>query len=203
MPEWLKELITAIGGGTVVLIGAITIFKNLFVKISEDAVEASFEKSLERYRHKISRSTRAYEMILDREMRFYERMEPIIAELVPLAHDLLYNLKPNEDAPRENNCEAFREHLGRYYEHIKTLKNEALIHQVYIPESVFTLFSNVVIQMQKDMFYWHDSAKLLFAGEYEGIDYEKGEKVVSDLLMSLAKAELSIKQRLEGLSTLS
>lgn len=203
MPEWVKELITAIGGGAVVLVGVLTIFKTLFVNFSEKTIEASFEKSIEKYRNKISRATRAYEIILEREMRFYERTELIIAELIPLAHDLFYYLKPYEEASGEDGCKAFREHFRRYVEITKTLKNETLIHQAYIPESVFLLSSEVVTKMQKDMHYWHDMAKLLFAGEYEKINYDEGEKVLSDLLMSLSKTEISVKMRLEELSKLS
>ena len=90
MPEWLESLLTAIGGGTVVLVGVLTIFKGLLIKLFETGIESSFEKNLEKFRNKLERSTKAYEILLEREMRFYEKLEPITAELVPLEHDLLY-----------------------------------------------------------------------------------------------------------------
>ena len=203
MPEWLKDLIVAVGGGTVVLVGVLTIFKNLLIKLFETGIESSFEKNLDKYRNKLSRSTKAYEILLDREMRFYERIEPIFAELIPLEHDLLYYLKKDETVDRKDSCETFRKHLGRYAELIITLKNETLIHQSYIPEQVFLAAIAVVTQMQEDMPYWFEMGKLLFDGEYEKIDYEKGEEIVSVLLMSLAAAEMSVKLRLEELSKLS
>ena len=123
MPEWLESLLAAIGGGTVVLVGVLTIFKGLLVKLFETGIEASFEKNLEKFKNHLDRSTRAYEILLDREMRFYEKLEPITAELVPLEHDLLYYLKYDEVADRESQCEAFREHFTRYCELIKDLKN--------------------------------------------------------------------------------
>ena len=203
MPEWLKDLIVAVGGGTVVLVGVLIIFKNLLIKLFETGIESSFEKNLDKYRNKLSRSTKAYEILLDREMRFYERIEPIFAELIPLEHDLLYYLKKDETVDRKDSCETFRKHLGRYAELIITLKNETLIHQSYIPEQVFLAAIAVVTQMQEDMPYWFEMGKLLFDGEYEKIDYEKGEEIVSVLLMSLAAAEMSVKLRLEELSKLS
>lgn len=203
MPEWLKDLIVAVGGGTVVLVGVLTIFKNLLIKLFETGIESSFEKNLEKYRNKLSRSTKAYKILLDREMRFYERIEPIFAELVPLEHDLLYYLKKDETVDRKAGCEAFRKHFGRYTELIKTLKNETLIHQSYIPGQVFSASTAVVSQMQEDMPYWFEMCKLLFAGEYEKIDYDKGEEIVDVLMMSLAAAEMSVKLRLEELSKLS
>lgn len=197
MLEWIKDFIIALGGGTVVLIGTLTIFKGLFIKFFESVMDASFEKSFAKFKNKLERSTRAYEILLDREMRFYERIEPITAELVPLSHDLLFYLKHSEEREREKECEAFREHFERYCELIKDLKNENLIHQSYIPIEVFTAFSAVVKQMQDDANYWFDMAKLLFAGEYDKIDYDKGKTAVDMLLMHLAAAEIEVKKRLK------
>ena len=203
MPEWLKDLIVAVGGGTVVLVGILTIFKNLFLKLFETGVESSFEKSLEKYRNKLSRSTKAFEILLDREMRFYERMEPIYAELIPLEQDLLYYTQRDEEVDRETECEAFRTSFSRYMELIKNLKNETLVHQSYIPQTIFVTSTAVVGQMQKDLPFWLEMAKLLFAGEYEKIDYEKGQQAVDAVLMYITKAQLEIKKRLEELSKLS
>lgn len=189
-------------GGSVVLIGILTIFKNLFLKLFEISMEASFEKSLEKYRNQLSRSTRAYGILLEREMRFYERIEPIFAELVPLVHDLLYYMTRDEDVERKIECEAFRTNFGRYTCLIKELKNEILIHQSYIPQSVFRTSVAVVKQMQDDLNYWYDMEKLLFEGDYENIDYDNGEKAVDRLLLRLSAAEIDIKKRLEELSVI-
>lgn len=200
MPEWLESLLAAIGGGTVVLVGVLTIFKGLLVKLFETGIESSFEKNLEKFKNNLDRSTRAYEILLDREMRFYEKLEHITAEFIPLEHDLLYYLKYDEDADRERQCEAFREHFKRYCELIKDLKNENLIHQSYIPQEVFNAFASVVKQMQDDVPLWFDMAKLLFAGEYGKINYEKCETTIDTLLMRLAFAETMVRKRLKQLS---
>ncbi|MBS5283412.1 MAG: hypothetical protein KHY46_06000 [Clostridiales bacterium] len=200
MPEWLESLLVAIGGGAVVLVGVLTIFKGLLVKLFETGIESSFEKNLEKFKNNLDRTTRAYEILLDREMRFYEKLEPITAKLVPLEHDLLYYLKYDEDADRERQSEAFKEHFKRYCELIKDLKNENLIHQSYIPQEVFNAFTSVVKQMQDDMPLWFDMAKFLFAGEYDKIDYEKCETTIDTLLMQLAFAETMVRKRLKQLS---
>ena len=200
MPEWLESLLTAIGGGTVVLVGVLTIFKGLLIKLFETGIESSFEKNLEKFRNKLERSTKAYEILLEREMRFYEKLEPITAELVPLEHDLLFYLKHDEEADREKQCEAFREHFKRYCELVKDLKNENLIHQSYIPQDVFTAYTAVVKQMQDDIPLWFDMAKLLFAGEYDKIDYKKCEATVDRLMMHLTFAETKVRTRLNQLS---
>lgn len=200
MPEWLESLLVAIGGGTVVLVGVLTIFKGLFVKLFETGIESSFEKNLEKFKNHLDRSTRAYEILLDREIRFYEKLDPIKAELVPLENDLLYYLKYDDDADRERQCEAFREHFKRYCELIKDLKNENLIHQSYIPQEVFNAYTSAVKRMQDDLPLWFDMAKFLFAGEYDKIDYEKCETAIDALLMQLAFAETMVRKRLKQLS---
>lgn len=45
IPEWLKNMLAAIGGGTVVLVGVLTVFKGLLVKLFETGIESSFEKN--------------------------------------------------------------------------------------------------------------------------------------------------------------
>lgn len=80
------------------------------------------------------------------------------------------------------------------------MKNENIIHQSYIPQDVFTAYTTVVEQMQDDIPLWFDMAKLLFAGEYDKIDYEKCETTVDRLLMHLALAEIKVRTRLKQLS---
>lgn len=180
-----------------------TIFKKLFLKLFETGIESSFEKELEKYRNKLSRADRSFEILLEREMHYYEKIEPIFAEVVPLEHDLFECLKTDEEHEREVKCEAFKEYFGKYTELTRTLKNEVLLHQAYIPKTVFIESTAVVVQMQDDSDYWFDMAKCLFAGEYGKIDYKKGEKTVEMLLVKLAKMETSIKNRLKELCDLS
>ena len=111
MPEWLESLLAAIGGGTVVLVGVLTIFKGLLIKLFETGMESLFEKNLEKFRNKLERSTKAYEILLEREMRFYEKLEPITAELVPLEHDLLFYLNMMRKQIERNNVKHLEKTL--------------------------------------------------------------------------------------------
>lgn len=200
IPEWLKNMLAAIGGGTVVLVGVLTIFKGLLVKLFETGIESSFEKKLEKFKNNLKRSTTAYEILLDREMRFYEKIDPITAELVPLEHDLLYYLKYNEEGDRAKQSETFRAYFKRYCELEKELKNEILIHHSYIPQAIFDAYTSVIKQMHGDILLWFDMAKLLFSGEYDKIDYEKCEDAIDTLFRHLASAETMVRKRLKELS---
>lgn len=200
MSEFFESLIISIGGGAVALIGGLTIFKSLLIKLFETGLESSFEKNIEKFRNKLERTTRAYEILLDREMRFYEKIEPIIAELVPLEYDLHYYLQYHEGTEPKQEYERLRDHIKKYAELIKTLKNENLVHQSYIPLGVFSAFASVIKQMQDDLSYWVDMAKLVCSGEYEKIDYKKSEKIVDNFLRKLAVANTQVRVRLNELS---
>lgn len=200
MPEWLESLLTTIGSGAVVLVGVLTIFKGLLIKLFETGIESSFEKNLEKFRNKLERSTKAYEILLEREMRFYEKLDPLTVEFIPLEHDLLCCLKHDSITDREKQCEVFRERLKIYCELVKNLKNENLIHQSYIPQEVFDAYTAVIKQMQDDISLWFDMAKLLFAGEYDEINYKKCETTIDRLLIQLAFAETKVCTRLKQLS---
>lgn len=200
MSEWLQSLLAAVGGGTVVLVGIFTIFKGVLLKLFETGIESSFQTSFEKFKNNLERSTKAYEILLAREMRFYEKLEPITSELIPLEHDLLYYLKYDKRLDKKAQREDFRENFNRYCELTKELKNEILIHQSYIPQEVFSAYAAVVKQMQDDMPLWSDMAKLLFEDEYDKIDYQKCESAIDILLKLLALAESMVRKRLKTLS---
>ena len=88
MPEWIKELIIAIGGGATATISILLIVKSLLSKIIDKAIETSFEKSTIKFTNKLDRSTKAYEQLLNKEFEFYEKIDPYMATLVPLVQDL-------------------------------------------------------------------------------------------------------------------
>lgn len=200
MPAWIETTLAAIGGGAVVLVGCLTVLKGLFVKLFETGIEASFEKKMEKYKNKLDRSTRAYEILLDREMRFYERTEPIIAELLPLESDFVYCVKPDKGWPRTEQCETLRANIMRYCELLKMLKNEIALHQVYIPNELMLAFTLVVKQMQTDLPFWADIIHAVFEKPDADVDTDKAQATADALLMLIARAEMAVKQRLQELS---
>lgn len=200
MPAWLETLLAAIGGGSVVLVGCLTVFKSLFLKLFETGIESSFEKKMERYKNKLERSTQAYEILLDREMHFYKKTEPIIAELLPLESDFVYCVKPDEGWLRTNQCETLRTHMMRYCELIKLLKTEIALHQTYIPEDVMLVFTAVVKQMQNDLTFWADTVRTVIENPTADVDTDRVQNTANGLLKRIAQAEMTVKKRLQKLS---
>lgn len=200
MPEWLKNLIISIGGGTVVLVGVLTIFKTLFIKLFETGIEKSFEKNLEKYRNKLSRTTKAYEILLDKEIAFYEKLDPLIAELVPLIQDLPHYLTESNYLERKEQKEKYKKTFLRYIEIAKEIKSIVLTYQAYITQDIFVKVSTIVADMQVELEFWMDEAELLFKENYDDIDYTAAKVKADRLLKCMSSAELEIKKRLKELS---
>ncbi len=200
MPDWLKELIVAIGGGTVVLIGVLTIFKSLLIKLFETGIESSFEKSIEKFRNQLSRSTRAYEIMLDKEFGYYSALDPYLARLVPLVQDLVYYSNMSEELEPSIREEHFKENLIAFLNMIPEMKNDVVLFQPYIPEQVFIAVSNLIGEMQKDLNFWNDTKNVIFGMTEEKVDLQKAQNIRDTLLLCIASIEIAIKKRLTQLT---
>ena len=200
MPEWIIDILVAIGGGSVVLIGILTIFKQLFIKSFESGIETVFQKNMEKYRDKLSRSTRAYEMILDKEMKFYEKTDSIFAELVPLAHDIKRCFDKEERLKREKNSQYFWIHLKQYSDLYDKLKTEILIHQAYIPEKISLSYTALSKTMYDDVIYLLDIGKSVFENGND-IDEKIIQERFDNFLSILVISSALVKERLQELSS--
>lgn len=129
-------------------------------------------------------------------MRFYEKIEPIVAELIPLVQDLKYNLEDYMELEHNKACKKFQEHLKRYTEIIISLKNTNLIHQSYLPDNAFHAFNKLVVEMQDECEFWMDMAKYQVNNEYEKINNDKLGEKVDKVLILIAYAETLVKSRL-------
>ena len=192
MKEILKPLLAVLSGGVIVYICKIGL-----EKLVENAVKSSFEKSIEIFKNNLYRATKAYEILLGREMRFYEKVDVLIAELVPLEQDLLFYLKKDS---ADNRWNEFRSNFLRYCELTKDLKNETLIHQLYIPEEIVKAFRELVKQMQEDAQFWSEAGMLLYNGEDDKIDYQACEEKVDQILWKVAISQSKTYSRLKDLS---
>ena len=200
MPEWLKELIAAIGGGSVVLLGLLTIFKNTFLKFLETGIESSFEKSIEKYRNKLSRSTRAYEILLEKELSYYSSLDQYLAKLVPLIQDLAYYSDYSQPMEKDNRKLRYKEKLLEYLEIIPKIKNDVVLYQPYIPNDVFIEVTQLVKTSQENLTFWDEVANKLFYEPDTLIDTQKAEHISESVLKQIGTIEMVIKRRLSQLS---
>ena len=196
MPEWLKELIIAIGGGATATISILLIVKSLLSKIIDKTIETSFEKSTIKFTNKLERSTRAYEMLLNKEFEFYGKIDPYMATLVPLVQDLEFWLQKHEEEKTDNTKANYKECLLKYLEAIPNLKNDSILYQPYIPVEVFNSVTSLIAHMQDNMKMLGNYGEIIFEKKEGYLDFDKMKVFVEGELKLIALIETLIKARL-------
>ena len=196
MPEWLKELIIAIGGGATATISILLIVKSLLSKIIDKTIETSFEKSTIKFTNKLERSTKAYEMLLNKEFEFYGKIDPYMATLVPLVQDLEFWLPKHEEEKTDNTKANYKECLLKYLEAIPNLKNDSILYQPYIPVEVFNSITSLIAHMQDNMKMLGNYGEIIFEKKEGYLDFDKMKVFVEGELKLIALIETLIKARL-------
>ena len=196
MPEWIKELIIAIGGGATATISILLIVKSLLSKIIDKTIETSFEKSTIKFTNKLDRSTKAYEQLLNKEFEFYEKLDPYMATLVPLVQDLEFWLQKHEEEKTDNTKANYKECLLKYLEAIPNLKNDSILYQPYIPVEVFKSVASLITHMQDNMKMLGNYGEIIFETKEGKVDFDKMKVFVEEELKFIALIETVIKARL-------
>ena len=196
MPEWLKELIIAIGGGATATISILLIVKSLLSKIIDKTIETSFEKSTIKFTNKLERSTKAYEMLLNKEFEFYGKIDPYMATLVPLVQDLEFWLQKHEEEKTDNAKAKYKECLLKYLETVPVLKNDLILYQPYIPVEVFNSVTLLITHMQDNMEMLGSYGEFIFETREGKVDFDKMKVFVEEELKLIALIETIIKARL-------
>ena len=200
MPEWIKELLIAIGGGATVTVALLTILKSIVSKIVDKAIDTSFEKSTIKFTNKLERTTKAYEILLRKEFDYYEKIDPYMATLVPLVQDLEYWATKSREDDSDNAKEKYREHLLEYLKMIPEIKNDSVLFQPYMPVDVFNAVALLLENMQSDMQYLGFVGEVLYEKTDGEIDTNKLKDIRDKVLMSVALIETRVKKRLTELS---
>lgn len=200
MPEWIKDIIVAVGGGSIALLGILTVFKQLVIKSCETGIETIFQKNIEKYREQLSRSSRSYDMILNKEMDFYEKVDSIFAELVPLAHSIKRCFDNEEHFESEKNAQCLWIYLKQYSELYDKLKTTILIHQAYIPEGILLSYTTLTKTMYDDTISLLELGKTTF-DEGNKVDEKMLQIMYDNFMNALVIPSALVKERLQTLSS--
>ena len=200
MPEWIKDIIVAVGGGSIALLGILTVFKQLVIKSCETGIETIFQKNIEKYREQLSRSSRSYDMILNKEMDFYEKVDSIFAELVPLAHSIKRCFDNKEHYESEKNAQCFWIYLKQYSELYDKLKTTILIHQAYIPKGILLSYTTLAKTMYDDTISLLELGKTTF-DEGNKVDEKMLQSMYDNFMNVLVIPSALVKERLQTLSS--
>lgn len=202
--QWLKQLFNVAkqySFDIVLFIIFLKVTKKYIQQIISKYIDTLFEKKLEIYKNNILRSTKAYEFLLNKEFEFYEKINEIIGEIIPLIQDLDFYTKKNDNIKFENQLKNYQKSLSRYIELYITAKNILLTYQIYISKNFFEQFTKLIEKLQKYSEYWYQVELYLFNNNITTINYDEQSEIVNMLLTDIAMIEYSIVIYLNNISS--
>ena len=196
--EFVESLLEIVGGVTVVVRATLVFCKSVIEKVIHTQIEKSANKELEIAKSNLSRSMSAYEILLKKEIDYYQSIDRIYAELVVDVHDFKFYSIESPDIDSKVKKEQIRNISLRALQSIKDLKSLNLIYQIYVPIDIFSITGNVIKCLQDNCELISETASKVF--EQKECDENKINKFTEDILLAVATANAFIKNRLNQLS---
>ena len=196
--EFVESLLEIVGGVTVVVRATLVFSKSVIEKVIHTQIEKSANKELEIAKSNLSRSMSAYEILLKKEIDYYQSIDRIYAELVVDVHDFKFYSIESPDIDSKVKKEQIRNISLRALQSIKDLKSLNLIYQIYVPIDIFSITGNVIKCLQDNCELISETASKVF--EQKECDENKINKFTEDILLAVATANAFIKNRLNQLS---
>lgn len=168
------------------IFGGLLVFIPLLIKDAVDAyanktVTSVFDKRLERYKAKLSRSAMPKQILLEREMAFYDKVDVQIAELIPLIQDARDSLI---DRPF---TEDKKKYILRILELVPEMKDTSLRYQAYLDHEIWGSFNNLVIELQSQEERWYELVRNASTETgYSENDEDAAARMCDDILMQVA-----------------
>ncbi len=198
--EFLKQLLAAVGGGVGITLVILALFKTLFQRWFENVIITSSQKTIIKLTNSLQRSTRAYEMVLDKEFEFYERTSNVVSDLAVNIQDLLYYITLNEDTENSKNIDAARKVLLSILESIPKYKNDNMVYGCYITQDINEAATKIIKDLQDDMNVMTECFKSANDKMLSEVQEQKLKITVDRTLMNCALITTLIKSRLIKLS---
>lgn len=197
--EYIENILTAVGGLTVVLVGTLALLRKFAETYINSLINKSANNELERVKNNLAKSMSAYELLLNKEFEFYQKIDAMFAAMIVDIQDLKWNMIGASSVDKSQRNRNTREIMLRILKLIPELKNYCHTYQCYIPLEVNKSVGHVVISLQDNMDQISKTVHLF----YNEKDIEQG--VVSDyeekVLISIAMANTMIKTRLNHLAS--
>lgn len=169
--------------------------KIVLPKAVDSAIGHAFDRKLEEYKLELDSAFELYKddlfrasvaraLILDREVRYFDEVDKILAELIPLMHDMADSVSAHRFAKRDKKV------LLRYLELIPELKNVLLVYEPYIDRCVWLSMRDLVVRLQDDIAGWSDACKKLSSRTIDEEDVEWSQKTRDEVLRRIAEARV-------------
>lgn len=197
MNNWIENIVNWFGNA-VVLIVLMPFFKGILKNFFETIIKSVYEKNLEQFKDNLYRSTRAYELLLDREMKFYDEVHEDMVELARLQYELRASL--DRGSKLNNSNDEFIQQYKKYTELFISLKNKVLVYRLYIPEEIIESFLDFIRQIEINHKFWFEMAEIILKDRYDSINKTECEKMINTFIVSLEKTQEKIFKHLKKIS---
>jgi hypothetical protein len=159
-------------------------------------------KRQKRMEDNFARSKAAYDIILNKEFAYYEKIDAIYADLIPRIHDIIDSLANDSSLALEllARQEQVKENFVMFLESIPRLKKEYLMYDIYLPETVRKTNLLAITEFQSSLDFMSNETKKLFGGNESEIDIIACRETLDVLLSVCAAARGSILFRLQVLA---
>ncbi len=197
--DFVKQLLAAVGGAVGITLVILTFFRTLFQRWFENILNTSSQKTLIKLTNSLQRSTRAYEMVLDKEFQFYERTSNFVSDLAVNIQDLLFYITIKEDT-EYSNIESARKVLLRILECIPKYKNDIIIYSCYITQDINEAATKIIKDLQNNVNIMKECLKSAIDKMLSEAQEEELKTIVDMTLMNCALITTLIRFRLIKLS---
>lgn len=197
MNNWIENIVNWFGNA-VVLIVLMPFFKGILKHFFETIIKSVYEKNLEQFKDNLYRSTRAYELLLDREMKFYDEVHEDMVELARLQYEL--NASLDRDSKLNNSIDEFIQHYKKYTELFISIKNKVRIYRLYIPKEITESFWEFIRQIEINHKFWLEMTEIILNDRYDSINKTDCEKMINSFIFSLEKTQEKIINHLKKIS---
>lgn len=197
MNNWIENIVNWFGNA-VVLIVLMPFFKGILKNFFETIIKSVYEKNLEQFKDNLYRSTRAYELLLDREMKFYDEVHEDMVELARLQYELRASL--DRGSKLNNSNDEFIQQYKKYTELFISLKNKVLVNRLYIPKEIIESFLEFIRQIEINHKFWFEIAEIILNDRYDSINKADCEKMINSFIFSLEKTQEKIFNHLKKIS---
>ena len=197
MNNWIENIVNWFGNA-VVLIVLMPFFKGILKHFFETIIKSVYEKNLEQFKDNLYRSTRAYELLLDREMKFYDEVHEDMVELARLQYELRASL--DRDSKLNTSIDEFIQQYKKYTELFISIKNKVLVNRLYIPKEIIESFLEFIRQIEINHKFWFEIAEIILNDRYDSINKADCEKMINSFIFSLEKTQEKIFNHLKKIS---
>ncbi len=196
----IEQVLALCGGISMIVFLTIKFCKQIIEKYIHTQIENSANKELEKIKNDLSRSLSAYEILLNKELEYYQKIDKIYAQLAVDICDIDFYSTDAKEMDTSDRNKYVEEVVLRILQSIKDLKNLNLVFQVYVPIEIFNITGDVYAYLQDNCDLMKDIVLAVF--DRKECDVTEIEKFKDKSISLICLANATIRNRLENLSSI-